>query len=93
MESKWGHFPDNCGRRGTFLAFTAAEGGTEVREINEFGFDFLRLCDGQLTVEEITNQLYPKYGASKERDQFAFICAEAAGTLTDLKFIASFDSA
>jgi radical SAM superfamily enzyme YgiQ (UPF0313 family) len=93
MEAKCGHFPDDCGRRETFLAFSVAEGGTEVREINEFGFDFLRFCDGQLTLEEIASRLYPKYGGSKERDQFAFICAEAAGTLTNLKFIASFDSA
>jgi hypothetical protein len=93
VKPKCGHFPDNCGRRGTFLAFSAAEGCTQVREINEFGFDFLRLCDGRLTLEEIANQLYSKYRASKERDQFALMCAEAAGTLTDLKFIASFDSA
>ncbi len=93
LEARCGHFPDTCRRRDTFLAFTMAGGGTEVREINEFGFDFLRFCDGQLTLEEIANRLYPKYGADKERDQFAIVCAEAAGTLTDLKFIASFASA
>ncbi len=93
VESRCGHFPDNCLRRGTFLVFTGAEGGAEVREINEFGFDFLRFCDGQLTLEEIANRLHPKYGADKERDQFAIVCAEAAGTLMDLKFIASFVSA
>jgi radical SAM superfamily enzyme YgiQ (UPF0313 family) len=93
LEIKCGHFPDNCLRREVFLFFTRAEGGTEVREINEFGFDFLGFCDGQLTLEQIALKLYPKYGADKERDQFAIVCAEAAGTLTDLKLIAPFVSA
>ena len=66
---------------GLFSSSPRAEGGTEVREINEFGFDFLRFCDGQLTLEEIASRLHPKYGADKERDQFAIVCAEAAGTL------------
>ena len=65
LEIKCGHFPDNCPRRAVFLVFTGQQGGTEVREINEFGFDFLRFCDGQLTLEEIANRLYPKYGATK----------------------------
>jgi hypothetical protein len=50
----------------------------------------LRLCDGQLSLEEIVNTLYPKYGASKNREEFATICAEAAGTLSDLELLAPF---
>ncbi len=88
LEFKCGHFPDNCPRKAVVLAFTQAPGGTQVRQINEFGFDFLRLCDGQSTLEEISDQLYPKYGADKERDEFAVICAQAAGTLADLEVLA-----
>jgi hypothetical protein len=93
LELKCGHFPDTCPQSAVFLAFTRAPDGTQVREINEFGFDFLRLCDGQSTLEEIANQLYPKYGADKEREEFAMICAEAAGTLADLEVLAPFESA
>ncbi len=93
LEIQCGNFPDNFRRRVTYLVFTGDQGGASVREVNEFGFDFLRFCDGQRTLEEIANLLYAKYGANTERDQFAIMCAEAAGTLTDLKFIASFASA
>jgi hypothetical protein len=93
LEMKCGHFPDNCPRREVFLAFTQAPGRTVVREINEFGFDFLRLCDGQSTLEEIADRLYPKYGANKDREQFAIVCAEAAGTLAGLEVLAPFASA
>ena len=88
LELKCGHFPDTCPQREVFVAFSRAPDGTQVREINEFGFDFLRLCDGQSTLEEIANQLYPKYGADKDREEFAMICAEAAGTLAGLEVLA-----
>ena len=88
LELKFGHFPDTCPQRAVFLAFTGAADGTQVREINEFGFDFLRLCDGLSTLDEIANQLYPKYGTDKDREQFAVICAEAAGTLAGLEVLA-----
>jgi len=90
LEFKRGRFPDECAERAVFAAFTRASGGTQVREVNEFGFDFLQLCDGQLTLREITNRLYPKYGANKEREEFAMICAEAAGALADLELLAPF---
>jgi radical SAM superfamily enzyme YgiQ (UPF0313 family) len=93
LEFKCGRFPDNCPRRTVFLAFSPAPDGTQVHEINEFGFDFLRLCDGESTLEEIADRLYPKYGADKEREQFAIVCAEAAGTLADLEVLAPFASA
>ncbi|MGO9021514.1 MAG: B12-binding domain-containing radical SAM protein [Syntrophobacteraceae bacterium] len=93
FQMKFGHFPDNCPQREVFIAFTQTPSGMVVREINEFGFDFLRLCDGQSTLEEIADRLYPKYGANKDREQFAIVCAEAAGTLAGLKVLAPFASA
>ncbi len=93
LELKFGRFPDACPQREVFLAFTRAPDGTQVREINEFGFDFLRLCDGQSTLEEIANQLYPTYGTDRDRKQFEMICAEAAGTLAGLEVLAPFEPA
>jgi radical SAM superfamily enzyme YgiQ (UPF0313 family) len=93
LEMKYGRFPDTCPQRAVYLAFTRVPDGTQVREINEFGFDFLRLCDGQSTLEEIADHLYPKYGADKDREEFAIICAEAAGTLAGIEVLAPFESA
>ena len=85
---KFGRFPDTCPKRTVFLVFTQAEGCSKVREINEFGFDFLRLCDGRRTLEQIAASLYPKYGSGKEREQFASMCAEAAGALAEHELLA-----
>jgi radical SAM superfamily enzyme YgiQ (UPF0313 family) len=88
LEFKYGHFPDRCGRRPVFLAFSRGPGGTKVREINEFGVDFLGLCDGHSTLGDIADRLYPKYGADKERGKFAAECAEAAETLAGMELLA-----
>ncbi len=88
FEHKNGHFPEEGPRRAVFLVFIQSEGKAQALEINEFGFDFLRLSDGQSSLEQIAEQLYPKYGAEKNREEFAVMCAEAAGTLAELRLIA-----
>ncbi len=88
LEFKYGHFPQTCPQRPVSLAFTPGPGGTKVREINEFGVDFLGLCDGEKSLNDIADQLYPKYGADKKRGEFAAECAEAAATLTGLELLA-----
>jgi radical SAM superfamily enzyme YgiQ (UPF0313 family) len=88
LQMKSGRFPDACARRTVFLVFTRAEGCTQVREVNEFGFDFLQLCNGRRNLKVIAAKLYPKYGAGKEREQFASMCAETAGALAGLELLA-----
>jgi radical SAM superfamily enzyme YgiQ (UPF0313 family) len=88
LQMKFGRFPDACARRTVHLVFSRADDSTQVREINEFGYDFLQLCDGRRSIQEIAATLYPKYGADKERDQFASMCAEAAGALAGLELLA-----
>ncbi len=85
---KSGQIPDTCAKRPVFLTFTRAPGGTKVREINEFGVDFLELCDGKNTLGDITDRLYLKYGVDKERGEFAASCAEAAGILAGMELLA-----
>ncbi|MGC8493790.1 MAG: PqqD family peptide modification chaperone [Syntrophobacteraceae bacterium] len=85
---KSGQLPDTCVKRPVFLAFSRAPGGTNVREINEFGVDFLELCDGKNTLGDITDRLYLKYGVDKERGEFAASCAEAAGILAGMELLA-----
>ena len=89
LHMKFGRFPDSCPQRPVFLAFTKSAGSSMVREINEFGFDFLRLCDGRLLLAEIATNLYPKYGSDVEPERFASMCEEAARTLADLGFLTS----
>jgi radical SAM superfamily enzyme YgiQ (UPF0313 family) len=88
LQFRYGQFPDTCLQRPVFLAFSRGPDGTKVREINEFGVDFLGLCDGKRSLKDIADQLYRKYGADKQRGAFAAECAEAAGMLADLELLA-----
>ena len=88
LEFGCGLVPGACGGRPVFLAFSRGTGGTKVRELNEFGVDFLGLCDGHRSLGDIADQLYRKYGAQKERGEFAAECAEAAETLASLELLA-----
>lgn len=92
LDMKFGRYPDSCPRRPVFLVFSHSNGVARVREVNEFGYDFLLLCDGRQTFEQIVSELYPKYGVDTERDRFASSCVEAAGVLVDLELIAPFAS-
>jgi radical SAM superfamily enzyme YgiQ (UPF0313 family) len=88
LELKYGHFPDSCAQGPVFLVFSRSTDGMKVREINEFGVDFLGLCNGQIPLADIAERLYPKYGADKERGEFAAECAKAAATLAGLELLA-----
>lgn len=91
LQFRYGHIPDACGQRPVFLAFSRAPGATKVREINEFGVDFLGLCDGKSTLGDIADRLYLKYGADIERGKFAAECVEAAGTLAGMGLLAQWN--
>ena len=71
----------------TYLAFTKREDQVDVKEVNEFGVDFIRLCDGERSLDAIAESLYPRYGAEVSRDRFAELCAEAAAALVDLSWL------
>jgi len=88
LHMKFGRFPDTCAERTAYLVFTRSESFSQVREVNEFGFDFLQLCRGRLTLEQIASSLYPKYGSGTDREQFTSMCAETAGMLADLEIVA-----
>jgi radical SAM superfamily enzyme YgiQ (UPF0313 family) len=88
LEFKCGHLPETCGQGPVFLVFSRGDDDTKVRQINEFGVDFLALCNGQITLADIAERLYPKYGADKERGEFAAECARAAATLAGMQLLA-----
>lgn len=82
--SKCGRFAEQYEKSETFLIFRQLQGQIDVKEINEFGLDFLKLCNGTREIDAIAADLYPKYGAATEIAEFSRLCAEAAGVLSDL---------
>jgi len=93
IEHKSGRFPETCKLRDVHLIFRNMNGQIDVREINEFGVDFLRLCDGKRNLQSIGQELIPAYGDGKNRDEFAVLCAEAAEALAELGLLAPAASA
>jgi len=87
LDTQKGSIADHYPEEKTYLIFTRRDREVDVKEINEFGVDFLRLCDGQRSLIKIARLLYPKYGGETNCEQFADLCAEAAGALADLSWL------
>jgi hypothetical protein len=69
------------------LVFRQTDGVLEVFSINAFGKDFLELCDGVRTLQDIAGQLYMCYGRGKAMDRFLADCREAAANLGQLQLL------
>jgi radical SAM superfamily enzyme YgiQ (UPF0313 family) len=86
---KTGSFQQYYPREKTHLVFKQEDDLLEVSEINEFGRNFLELCDGTLTVGDISEQLYPLYGQDMDRNAFRESCVEALHALLKMGFFES----
>ncbi len=85
LDAKFGRFEKTYPKAGTNLIFRQLDGRVNVSEINDFGMDFLRICDGRRNLEDIARELYPRYGTTAAgMEEFSLMCAEAARTLSDL---------
>jgi radical SAM superfamily enzyme YgiQ (UPF0313 family) len=73
----------------TFLAFRHESNTLDVRELNDFGRDFLELCDGKRTLRDIARHLYDRYGreAAIGPAEFFNNCVEAVGLLEQMKLL------
>ncbi len=71
----------------TLLVFRAEGTDLEVTEINDFGRDFLGLCNGERTLEEIASDLYPRYGTEMDTERFFQECVGAAEALREMKLL------
>ncbi len=87
LDAKFGRFAETYPKQSTYLIFRQLHGRVDVNEINDFGMDFLRLCDGQRNLENITRELYPRYGTKTGAEEFACMCAEAARALSGLMLL------
>lgn len=77
----------------TILVFSAIENGCDVTQINEFGRDLLELSDGSSTFEEITEELYRRFGSGMDAASFRDECREAVAVLADMDLLLRADSA
>jgi radical SAM superfamily enzyme YgiQ (UPF0313 family) len=71
-------------REKTYLVFAHEGEILDVSSINAFGWDFLRLSDGNAPLEEISRTLYPRYGQGLSREDFLTSCEEAVQVLAGM---------
>lgn len=88
LEAKLGRFARFCPRERVNLIFRQLQGKADVMEINDFGVDFLKLSNGERTIDSIAETLCPKYGEGMNGPDFARSCADAARQLADLQLLA-----
>jgi radical SAM superfamily enzyme YgiQ (UPF0313 family) len=87
LDAQNGAFADHYPEEQTYIIFTMRDRQVEVKEVNDFGADFILLCDGQRSLDTIAQLLYPKYGGETNSDTFVDLCAEAARALVDLSWL------
>ncbi len=69
------------------LAFKHQHGQLEVARINDFGVDFLHLCNGTRPVADIAAALRPVHGAETPEEVFMHACVEAVETFRTMRFV------
>ncbi len=78
---KAGIFMKDYQPRETILVFRHEGEQLEVTEINDFGSDFLNLCDGRRTLPAISDALYPCCESGMSPGSFFESCLKAAQVL------------
>lgn len=86
-DMKTGLFRQEYPQEETWLVFRQDKNRLEVTEINDFGKDFLSLCDGAATVEEIAGRLFHQYGTNMEYSDFVGNCREALVGLWEMNLL------
>ncbi|MBN1105669.1 MAG: radical SAM protein, partial [Deltaproteobacteria bacterium] len=71
----------------TWLVFRQEGNQLEVTQINDFGKEFLVLCDGSATVDKITGTLFERYGENMEYRAFEEACREALIGLWEMNLL------
>lgn len=68
----------------TIIAAVMKDGGVEYSEINDFGRDMLKICDGSTPVEAVAADLYRLYGEGMNERDFLAECREAMVQLQEM---------
>jgi radical SAM superfamily enzyme YgiQ (UPF0313 family) len=90
---KEGIFSECYDEAPAIVVFMPKENGLDVSEINEFGRDLLELSDGSSSMEEIAQELFPRFGSGMESARFHDECREAAAQLAAMDLLQRADSA
>ena len=86
-ELKAAIFRESYPKKETFLVFKQEGTQLDVSEINDFGKDFLSLCDGNTTLEEISRKLHAGYGGDMDFEKFHDSCIEALQELGKMNLV------
>jgi hypothetical protein len=70
-----------------WLVFHQEKNELSVMEINDFGKDFLTLCDGHRSLEKIAELLRCRYAESLSDEAFFAVCRDSAEELTKIKLL------
>jgi hypothetical protein len=89
LDLKSGEFKESYPDQETLLVFTQDDDLLDVSEINAFAKDFLILCDGEKTVQGISQELYKQYGQGTKPEDFLDGCMKAVHVLGKKRFIES----
>lgn len=84
---KSGIFRESYPPEPTLLIFYPSGERLEVMEINRFGKDFLLLCNGLATCEEIAATLYGEYGDAMDSGAFSEECKDALTVFTGMGLV------
>ena len=89
LDLKAGIYKETYTPEDTFLVFRHENNTLDVRELNEFGRDFLQLCDGKRALQDIARELYNRYGAEDRIDHAKFFnyCVEAVQLLGEMRLL------
>lgn len=71
----------------THLFFSYESNRLDVKEINDFGVDLMERCDGSATIEDISRELFGRYGQDVSCEKFFDLCVEAVQALVELKLL------
>lgn len=71
----------------TFMVFSHRANELDVKEINDFGMDLLRRCDGTTTVADISRDLFAAYGKESTHEAFFDLCVDAIRELAELNLV------
>lgn len=89
LDLKAGVYAETYTPQATFLVFRHENNMLDVKEINDFGRDFLQLCDGNRTLQAIAEELYGRYGTEADIAPATFFdyCVEAVQQLGQMDLL------
>jgi len=89
LDLKGGNLNETYPAQETLLVFKQEADLLDVSEINPFTKDFLELCDGRKTLDDISGDLYQRYGGDMKPGDFFDSCVEAVEVLGKMGMLES----